>query len=217
MTTFSFTTRPLPYYIFSLFVLLASHHCLASNQKPTIKGFNETKLKVANSLAKPNIVETSFKDKVRIGLRLTMYEPVSHQVSGSSMKVSRVLRHTLRAKVLTPNHFYIDNLHVQTTPIKWNRINGNYGVKISFFSKYGNGGEVEEELGSLIVRGNLKGKDGLFILHGLGKATFKDKFSKPKLSVVAGYNPMRPKDKLAKRSLIKGNLRPHDFRGPQKN
>ena len=217
MTTCSFTKIPLSYYIYSGLIFLASCHCMAGTKKPKISGFNESKLTVANSLASHQSSETSFKDKVRIGLRLTMYEPVSSHVTGQNMKVSRVLRHTLRAKVLTQNHFYIDNLHVQTTPIKWNRVNGNYGIKITFYSKFGTTGEVEEKLGSLIVRGTLKGKDGLFILHGLGKATFKDKFSKPKLGVVAGYNPLEPKEKLAKRTLPKGSLRPHDFPRPQKN
>ena len=34
---------------------------------------------------------------------------------------------------------------------------------------------------------------------------FKDKFSKPMLGVVAGYNPVAPKEKLAKRSQVKEN------------
>ncbi|MFK7822969.1 MAG: hypothetical protein AB8G05_02355 [Oligoflexales bacterium] len=217
MTTSSFIKTSLPYYIFSLLILLASNHCLAGTHKQRIQGYNKIKLKVANGLERPKVGEASFKDKVRIGLRLTVYEPVSKKTSGTSMKVSRVLRHTLRAKVLTPNHFYIDKLHVQTTPIKWNRINGNYGVKITFFSKFGKNGEVEEKLGSLTVKGILKGKNGLFILHGIGKTTFKDKFSKPKLSVVAGYNPLAPKEKLAKRVSPKENQPQHGFPKSQKN
>ena len=217
MTTSSFIKKPLPYYIFSLLILLASNHCLAGTAKPSIKGYNDAKLKVANGINNHKSGEASFKDKVRIGLRLTIFEPGSKRTSTTKVKVSRVLRHTLRAKVLTPNHFYIDKLHVQTTPITWNRINGNYGVRITFFSKFGANGEVEEKLGSMVVRGTLKGKDGLFILHGMGKATFKDKFSKPLLSVVAGYHPVAPKDKLAKRSQAKENSPRRDFPKFQKN
>lgn len=215
MTTSSFSTTPVYHYIFTSLILLVSHDCLADGQKPEIKGFNQDKLEIANSLANPKKKSASFKDKVRIGLRLTVFDPITQNSTGPKMKVSRVLRHTLRAKVLTPNHFYIDKFHLQTTPIKWNRINGNYGVRITFYSKFGRNGEVEEELGSLVVKGNLKGKDGLYILHGVGKETFKDKFGKPKLGVVAGYKPFDQKKKLAKSTRVKRSSPQHDFPKPQ--
>jgi hypothetical protein len=136
--------------------------------------------------------------KVRIGLKLSPFSKIQLQnQSGKNIvkfKVDSEIKRTLRARIDKPNHFIVDNYHVETIPLKWIKKSQNYTVRLSFSKRYGAYGEVEEHLGNVDVSGRLQGKGGVFVLMGASSKVIKNDRGEPLLKVVAGYGNIAPRN-----------------------
>jgi hypothetical protein len=134
--------------------------------------------------------------RVRIGIKMSDFKKV-RQIQGGKGKtqylVNRTVNHTLRARIDTMNHFFFEDFHVETKPIKWIRKIMEYSVKIRVYQRYGSFGQLEEKLGSLALTGKLTEQDpGIFVLEGVKAKRFRNKFAHPVLDLVVG----NPKGKI---------------------
>jgi len=132
--------------------------------------------------------------RVRIGLRLTPYKKIiTRQLNGkidTRYIEAQALRHTLRARLNEPNHFYLGDWHVETVPTKWTKQTGHYEVQVRISERYGPYGQLEEDLGSIKLTGKLEEQERTIdVLVGVARQRFRDKFGNPKLDVIAGYLP----------------------------
>jgi len=132
--------------------------------------------------------------KVRIGLRLTPFrQVVTQDRNGRSVEHSmplEALRYTLRARLNKVNHFFVGKWHIETTPEQWVRTTRHYVVKLDIYRRYGAFGQLEENVGSLQLRGVLdEGENNVHVLLGVARVRLRDKFGRPVLDVVAGFAP----------------------------
>ena len=154
---------------------------------------------VKNSLPgkKPLSLSKTPIEQVRFGVRLTIFEEHVKE-----KKIKEVIQHTLRAKMLSPNHFYIKKYHIETIPLEWNEQNKYYSLKVVVFKRLGKNGLVEEHLGSLKLKGHLKGQASPYLFASFAKAVFKSKTGQVKATLIAGYKPA-PNKSSQKRIAIK--------------
>lgn len=128
--------------------------------------------------------------RVRIPVQLVGYEKIvvtsQNGQARHQFKALSPLRHHLRARIERPNHFYVGTWHIETIPQKWKRDTKAYEVKLRFFKRYGEGRELEELVGTQIVKGHLMGKGPHFLFAGRSEETFKDAQGQPILSVGIG-------------------------------
>ncbi|MFK7873682.1 MAG: hypothetical protein AB8C84_11055 [Oligoflexales bacterium] len=135
--------------------------------------------------------------RVRIGLKLTPYELVTVQNKTGAIQQKylpkSVLKHTLRAKLDRPNHFYVDGFHFQTTPLSWVSQTKRYKVRVDMMTS-SQKAQVEEPVGSIVLQGVLKpaGKKGLWVLDGVATARLKDKVGHPLADVQLGHQSQEP-------------------------
>lgn len=128
--------------------------------------------------------------QVRIGLKLTPYQPMA--VKGRDGKTTLMpqalatIQHTLRARIERVNHFYFGDWHVETIPEAWSRETMKYRVKLRFYKRYGAGKDLEEMVGHTIVQGTLEGKNYLYGLKGNVNTQFKNRRGEPVLAVAIG-------------------------------
>jgi len=132
--------------------------------------------------------------KVRIGLRLTPFRKVVTQDrNGRNVEHSmplEALRYTLRARLNRVNHFFVGKWHIETTPEQWVRTTRHYVVKLDIYRRYGAFGQLEENVGSVQLRGVLdQGENNVHVLLGVARKRLRDKFGRPVLDVVAGFAP----------------------------
>lgn len=134
--------------------------------------------------------------KVRIGLRLTPFIKVPIKSRTGQPETQFVaadpLRHTLRARLSTVNHFFVSDWHIETKPIKWIKKTNRYEIKLSFYRRYGAFGQLEDYVGAVNLAGRLEeqeGSDQVFVLIGVVRQRLRDKFGSPYLDVVAGFAP----------------------------
>lgn len=121
--------------------------------------------------------------RVKINLELIVFDndnksAVLPQNSYDRYKVD------LSTKLNIQNHFYYKGMHIRIRPLKHQSKLSSYSFEASFFHQYTP--QVEEEIGKILVRGELikHGKNYEFV----GKAVklFKDKWNSPKLKVIIG-------------------------------
>lgn len=145
------------------------------------------------------------KVRVRIPLQVTLYKKTVITNTNGKTKVKYIptgtVTKTLRAKINRINHFVLDGMHVETQPLKWDRSVMSYKTKINFSKRYGAYGQIEENIGSVIVAGNLEGENGLYLLDGYSSHRFKNKTGYPVLDVVAGLRRRQP---ISKNLMKKG-------------
>ena len=143
---------------------------------------------------KASASEEKAAERVRIGLHLTPFKKIiTRQANGSSetrLMPGEPMRHTLRARLNETNHFFIGNWHVETVPLSLIRKTRHYQVRINVYERYGDYGQLEENLGSVTVSGVLEPQErGTSLLVGVGKQRLRDRFGNPYLDVVAGFKP----------------------------
>lgn len=129
--------------------------------------------------------------KVRIGLRLTPFKKVVTRHPDGSTETQYIaaeaLRHTLRARLNQANHFYVGEWHVVTAPVKWVQKTRHYEVQLQLNRRYGAFGQLEENVGSVLLSGVLEEQeDHVHVLIGAVRQRLRDKFGNPYLDVVAG-------------------------------
>lgn len=134
--------------------------------------------------------------RVRIGFRMAVYEPVvvRNRTGASSTRYLRrnPIQHTLRARVEQINHFYVGEWHIETIPQKVVNQTRRYEVRLNFYRRFGDAGDVEEKVGSLDLGGFLEEQDKqsrLFVLQAYRETQFRDPLGNPIADVVAGYRP----------------------------
>ena len=133
--------------------------------------------------------------KVRFGLKIIL---PGRDTGLERSTGSRIKRYTLRAAALKTNHFYFGKWHIVTTPKSWNRHNRNFSMGLAFFQLYGRNQEVEEKLGTMTLRGVLKGSESPYILEGVARQIFKNKHGSMVAEVVAGYQASAGKELATK-------------------
>jgi hypothetical protein len=132
--------------------------------------------------------------RVRIGLRLTPFNKVmTREKDGkvsSRFVPSEPLRHTLRARLNQPNHFFVGEWHIESKPLKWVQKSRRYEVRLSIYRRYGAFGQLEENVGYVDLAGVLdEQENNVHVLIGVARARLRDKFQNPLLDVVAGFAP----------------------------
>jgi len=153
---------------------------------------------VKNRIQQPPIPPgTEDKTWVRIGLKIAEYSQVNANKENNSPAITKIRRHTLRAKLTRTNHFFFGPYHIQTRPAHWNRKSQYYETHISVFRRFGKDNQVEEPLGNLTLKGTLKGKEQLFTLHGVSHKVFRNKLKQAVLGITAGYHQPKQKGVLA--------------------
>lgn len=135
--------------------------------------------------------------RVRIGLRLTPFKKMASRgqdgQSATHYLPMEPLRHTLRARLNKPNHFFVGDYHVETKPLKWVRKSRRYEVQLDLYRRYGAFGQLEEFVGSVSLNGVLEEQeDNVFVLLGTARQRFRDKFGNPVIDLVAGFQPGAP-------------------------
>ena len=116
--------------------------------------------------------------RVRIGVDYQRFESIlvkgkDGKAAYKSIPSSRVV-HTLSSRLEHKNHFYFNDLHVETHPQMWDKESTKYKVRLDFYRTYGMHGELEEKLGSVMAHGVLKGEERRYNFIGENRAVFTD-------------------------------------------
>lgn len=134
--------------------------------------------------------------RVRLSMVLTNYK--KFLVRNNYAKVREMFRpikpikHHLRARIEKTNHFYIDDLHIETVPISWSKERMQLKMKLRFYRRYGNENKLEEAIGSTIITGSLEGGDHLYSFIGTKKIKFKNLLGHPILDIAIGAPKRQP-------------------------
>ncbi len=150
-----------------------------------------------------------FAPRARVPLRLTMYESVVvRNEAGNRRIVNKPLnpvRYNFKATIDRINHFYLNDLHVETIPEKWDHDSRQWSLTVHFYKRYGEGQDLEESIGSMSIAGNLEGDASPYMLKALAQKNFKDKNGNPLLNVEIN----------SKNASEKGNIARRETRGAQ--
>lgn len=189
-------------WIITTLVILPLEAYSVSKPKNSVQG---SKL----DLTRSQVNKEYSKAKVRIGVKLTTFAKfnIMDKAGKNTVKIMRddEIKRTLRAKIDRPNHFIINEYHVETVPLKWVRQTMKYAVRLVFSKRYGEYGEVEEHIGSVDLAGHLEGKDGLYVLKGATAKTFKSDTGDPILRAVIGFGKVKTtKPALSRKSPAGG-------------
>jgi hypothetical protein len=138
--------------------------------------------------------DTEQPARVRIGLRLTPFKKVTTRQKDGSTSSRFIpiepIRHTLRARLNKPNHFFIGEWHIETKPVTWIKKTRKYQVQLSVHRRFGAFGQLEDFVGNVTLDGVLdEGDDNVHVLLGVARQRLRDKFGHPILDVVAGFAP----------------------------
>ena len=121
--------------------------------------------------------------RVRIPLNIIPYKKVvlQNQFGQNTTKYVRntLITQTLRSRVDRPNHFYIQDFHIETHPQKFNNVTKQYDVRIIINKMYGANNQLEEQLGFLDLSGQLQGNGDIYNLAATATKKFKDKSGNP--------------------------------------
>ena len=136
-------------------------------------------------------VETNATNRVRIPVVFKGWTEIdTTSVDGKPIKSkipSKPISHVLRARMEQSNDFYVGDWRVQTIPVRWLRGTNQYQVKLEVFRRYGEAGQLEESMGHTILTGILEPQaDGLFLIKGTARRSFRDRSGKPLLDFEAG-------------------------------
>lgn len=177
---------------------------LWSDRSEAVSDKNQNTNANANTVNVRTPKSTPRTAQVRIGLKMTPYQPVTVKTKeGKSVMKSQpagTLQHTLRARIERTNHFYFGDWHVETIPEAWSRESMKYRVKLRFFKRFGEGKDLEEMVGSTTVQGTLEGKNYLYAMNGQVSNQFKNRNGDIVLAVVVG-SPSSKKDAPTKERL----------------
>jgi hypothetical protein len=128
--------------------------------------------------------------RVRIPLRLTRFESiVVENAEGTRRMESKAMApisYTLRATINRSNHFYLEDWHIETIPMKWEKETRNWQVEVKIYKRYGQEQELEEFIGTQSLKGRLVGEDRLFTLETQSRQQFNNKRGSPILLLESG-------------------------------
>lgn len=128
--------------------------------------------------------------RVRIALEIQPYKKVVMRGIDGKKKIqflkSEPLNRVLRARIKETNHFYLDDWHIKTTPVGWDKSTKMLSMKLRYYKQFGQVSKVEEFVGESIVKGYLSGSNGLYLLNGQSTRLFKNKNGEPVIKATAG-------------------------------
>lgn len=138
--------------------------------------------------------KASVVPRVRIGLRMTPFSKVVTKERDGTTSTRFVpgepLRHTLRARLNQPNHFFVGDWHIESKPTKWVKKSRRYEVRLSVYRRYGAFGQLEENVGHIDLAGVLDEQEpNVHVLLGVARTRLRDKFQNPLVDIVAGFAP----------------------------
>lgn len=141
--------------------------------------------------AKQKIESMETIQRVRIPVVLQAWSNVIAKGRDGAKQETRIaqkpISHVLRARIEKTNEFYVGDWRIQTTPIRWIKATGQYQVRLELYRRYGEGGPIEEKLGSVNLTGLLqKQADGLYLVQGSAKRRFTDSNGQPIASLQIG-------------------------------
>jgi hypothetical protein len=140
-------------------------------------------------------------ERVRIPLTLVSYNSLVSKSADGSKAIAKIptkpVHHILRARLEKQNDFYVGSLRVLSTPIRWVKSSQTYQAKFEIYKRLGEGGTVEEPVGTMYLQGKLqKQSDGLYSIAGSSRRKFTDANGQPTLEIALGHpiqgstNPM---------------------------
>lgn len=129
--------------------------------------------------------------QVRIPIELRPYEKILSHKPGSELKqieyrVIKPLRHVLRARIERTNHFYFDDWHIESVPVRWSKAERTLEVNLRIYKQYGESKELEEFIGSLKVAGVLQGENGTYTLSSNASQRYHNKHGQPIVELNVG-------------------------------
>lgn len=128
--------------------------------------------------------------RVRVPLRLTRFESiVVENAEGTrrmEYKAMAPVSYTLRATINRSNHFYLEDWHIETIPMKWEKESRHWQVEVKIYKRYGQEQELEEFIGTQSLKGRLVGEDRLFTLETQSRQQFNNKRGSPILLLESG-------------------------------
>jgi hypothetical protein len=131
--------------------------------------------------------------RVRIAVEIQPFKKAVMRGIDGKKKIqflkSEPLKRMLRARIKETNHFYLDDWHIQTTPVAWDKSTKVLTMKLKYYKQFGQVSKVEEFVGESVVKGYLTGSDGIYLLNGQSKRLFKNKSGDPVINVTAGFSP----------------------------
>lgn len=127
--------------------------------------------------------------QVRIAIKFTQLKPNGTDKKGQIKFVEgNIKRHVLRARLNKINHFYLDNLHVETKPVSLVRASNQVKMRLTISRTHSKDKQLEELLGTLDVAGKLeKSGENLYMLRGEAGKRLLHPTGQPMLDVVAGF------------------------------
>lgn len=130
--------------------------------------------------------------RVRIAVEIQPFKKAIMRGIDGKKKIqflkSEPLKRMLRARIKETNHFYLDDWHIQTTPVAWDKSTKVLSMKLKYYKQFGQVSKVEEFVGENIVKGYLTGSDGIYMLNGQSERLFKNKNGDPVIKVTAGIS-----------------------------
>lgn len=127
---------------------------------------------------------------VRLPIKLTTFKEVSIKKPDNTLVkksvVASSLNRLLRSDLVKENHFYIEDYHIETTPISWNKQWSRYSVNLSIYKRYGEYKQLEELVGTVEVEGKLTGKTPIYEFDGRVSKRFLNKLGRPIVEVNVG-------------------------------
>ncbi len=147
-------------------------------------------LRLRNMVDAPATQSASEQYKVRLSLKIVPYESTSNTEPNAqqvdSLNQAKALKRILRCDLENSDHFYIGRYHIVTRPRGWNKQTQTVQIDIHIAERFGGDGQVEEDLGSVLVTGTLQGEQSPYTLQGYRKIKLLDKQLQPKILVEAG-------------------------------
>lgn len=128
--------------------------------------------------------------RVRIPIELTSFAKFNLRDQLGRMRVQfrpvKTKKHVLRARIETPNHFYVGDWHIETVPVAWSKKEKLLTLKVRFYKRYGNHKKLEEVVGDTQVKGLLEGEDFLYDFLGKKVVKFTNPLRHPVLTASIG-------------------------------
>lgn len=181
--------------MYSMF--LYSHISLASNTE-NLETFKKVDSKF---LRNPKAIQKTAR--IRIGVKLNPFEKIVVRNKSGKRKISFkkavVLKNYLRARFDKVNHFYMDEWHVQTRPVAWDKDTKKLSMELSFYKRYGDDRSLEDYVGQVKVDGVAQGSNYIYNFETHKKMVFRNKHGHPILDVEVGPMGLKNPKNIARR------------------
>jgi hypothetical protein len=141
--------------------------------------------------------------RVRVPLKMTQFEQIVIKNQDGIRRVEHKalmpVRYNFKATIDRTNHFYLNDFHVETVPVKWEHDSKEWTIAVHFYKRFGEGQELEELVGSMDIKGKLDGANKLYTMKAKGKSEFKSKQGYQVLAVEIDSSVSAEKGNIARR------------------